>query len=230
MRRLLVLLLLAPALHAAEVRVFAAASLTNVLRDIAARYEKSSPDRVVFNFAGSSVLERQIEEGAPADIFISADEEKMNRLERRGLINRRSRVSVLSNTLVIVGNGDLLRAASIALAEPSSVPAGIYAREWLMKKRLWERVKSKVIPTENVRAALAAVESGNADSAIVYRTDALIAKHARVALEVPRDEGPRISYPFALTSDATPAARRFFAYLTSPAALEIFRRHGFLTR
>ena len=213
-------MLIAPALHAAEVRVFAAASLTDVLRDIAARYERTSPDRIVFNFAASSVLERQIEEGAPADIFVSADEEKMDRLDRQHLIV--SRKSVLSNTLVIAGERDLLRSKSIALAEPSSVPAGIYARKWLMKRGLWDRVKSKVIPTENVRAALAAVRAGNADSAIVYKTDA----PDGFAIT----DGPPISYPFALTPDAGEPAKRFFAYLTSRAALEIFRRYGFLIR
>ncbi len=229
MRRLLLLsLLIAPALHAAEVQVFAAASLTDVLRDIAAQYERSSSDRIVFNLGGSSILERQIEEGAPADLFLSADEEKVNRLQRLGLIE--TRMSVLSNTLVIVGQRDLLAAHSIALAEPSSVPAGIYAREYLTKLGIWDRVKSKVIPTENVRGALAAVESGNADTAIVYKTDALMSRHVRIAYEVPRTEGPAISYPFALIAGAPPAARRFFAYLTSRPALEVFHRYGFLTR
>ncbi len=230
MRRLLIALLIAPALHAAEVRVFAAASLTDALRDIAAQYERTSPDRIVCNLGGSSLLERQIEEGAPADLFLSADEEKMNRLQRLGLIDAKTRVSVLSNTLVIVGQRDLLRAHSIALAEPSSVPAGIYAREYLTKFGIWERVKSKVIPTENVRGALAAVESGNADAAIVYKTDALISKRARIAYEVPRAAGPAISYPFAVIANAESpdAARRFLAYLTSRPALEIFQRYGFV--
>ncbi|HSP14006.1 MAG TPA: molybdate ABC transporter substrate-binding protein [Thermoanaerobaculia bacterium] len=230
MRRLLLALLIAPALHAAEVRVFAAASLTDALRDIAARYERLSPDRIVVNLGGSSLLERQIEEGAPADLFLSADEEKMDRLQRRGLIDRKTRVSVLSNTLVIVGKRDLLNARTIAIAEPSSVPAGIYAREYLMRTGIWDRVKAKVIPTENVRGALAAVEAGNADSAIVYRTDALMARRTRIAYEVPRAEGPAISYPFAVTANAESrdAARKFLAYLTSRPALEIFQRYGFL--
>jgi molybdate transport system substrate-binding protein len=230
MRRLLIALLIAPALHAAEVRVFAAASLTDALRDIAGQYQRSSSDRIVFNLGGSSLLERQIEEGAPADLFLSADEEKMNRLQRQGMIDSRSRVSVLSNTLVIVGQRDLLAAHSIALAEPSSVPAGIYAREYLTKVGIWDRVKSKVIPTENVRGALAAVESGNADAAIVYKTDVLMSRRVHVAYEVPRTDGPLISYPFAMTTNAESpeAARRFLAYLSSRPALEIFRRYGFL--
>jgi molybdate transport system substrate-binding protein len=230
MRWLLLAILAAPSLHAAEVRVFAAASLSDALRDIAAQYERTSSDRIVFNLGGSSMLERQIEEGAPADLFLSADEEKMNRLQQRGLIDPKTRVSILSNTLVIVGNRDLLRAQSIALAEPSSVPAGIYARQYLTKIGIWERVKSKVIPTENVRAALAAVEAGNADSAIVYKTDAMIARSARIAFEIPRAEGPKISYPFAMTANAESrdAARRFLAFLASRPALDVFRRYGFL--
>jgi molybdate transport system substrate-binding protein len=230
MRALLIALLFAPAVQAAEVRVFAAASLSDALRDIAATYERTSPDHIVFNLGGSSMLERQIEEGAPADLFLSADEEKMNRLQQRGLIEPNTRASVLSNMLVIVGMRDLIRAHSIALAEPSSVPAGIYARQYLTRIGIWDRVKSKVIPTENVRGALAAVEAGNADSAIVYKTDAMIAKRARIAYEIPRGDGPKISYPFAVMANAESgdAARRFLAYLTSRPALDIFRRYGFL--
>ena len=222
MRRLLIaLLLVAPLLHADEVHVFAAASLTDALREIAAKYQQISPhDEVLFNFAGSSTLARQIAEGAPADIFVSADEAQMNRVAN--FIDAQSRMSVLSNTLVIVGERDLLKAKSIALAEPSSVPAGVYARQWLTKRGLWDRVKAKVIPTENVRAALAAVEAGNADSAIVYKTD------AKNGFAI--SDGPKISYPFALTKSASAAAKRFFTYLTSPAARDVFRRFGFITR
>jgi len=248
MRRFLILavLFLAAAplarVSAAEVRVFAAASLTDALREAAAAYERQTGDRVVFNFAASSTLARQIESGAPADLFLSADEEKMDALARRGLIVPRTRSSVLSNTLVIVvpkdGGKDirtprgLLQVATLALAEPSRVPAGIYARQYLVAQGLWDLMASKVIPTENVRAALAAVESGNADAAIVYRTDALISRQVRVACEIARAEGPRISYPFALLRDAEQpaAARRLLAYLRSKAALAIFARYGFLTR
>ncbi|MFP5246943.1 MAG: molybdate ABC transporter substrate-binding protein [Thermoanaerobaculia bacterium] len=217
---------------AAEIRVFAAASLTDALREIGTAYERHSGDRVTFNFAASSTLARQLEEGAPADLFLSADEEKMDRLARRGLIVGTTRVSILSNTLVIVGTRNLLQARTIALAEPSRVPAGIYARQYLQKEGLWERVARKVVPTENVRGALAAVEAGNADAAIVYRTDALRSRRARIAYEVPRERGPHISYPFAMLRDAPQpaAAQRFLAYLRSKAALDVFARHGFLVR
>ena len=227
---------------AGEVLVFAAASLTDALQEIAASYEKSSGDKVLLNLAASSILARQIQEGAPADLFLSAGEEAMDQLAARGLLLAGTRRSVLSNTLVIVvPSGSKLKIASpqdlagprvraLALAEPQSVPAGIYAREYLQGKGLWRAVAAKVIPTESVRAALAAVESGNAEAGIVYKTDAGISKKVRIAYEVPRAEGPKISYPFAVIagSKQQAAARRFLAYLESPAALEVFRKYGFL--
>lgn len=226
-----------------EILVFAAVSLTDALQEIAAAYEKSSGDRILLNLAASNLLARQIQEGAPADLFISADEAKMDQLEKRGLVLAGSRKSVLSNTLVIVVPVEsTLRIASpqdlasskvraLALAEPQSVPAGIYAKEYLRSQRLWSKVSDKVVPTESVRAALAAVESGNIEAGIVYRSDARISKKVRVAYEVPRAEGPKISYPFALIagSKQRKAARKFLAYLESPASLEVFRKYGFLT-
>ena len=236
MRRLFLLALLfaATTLGAAEVRVFAAASLREAVEEIARGYE---PDEIVFSFGASSMLARQIEEGAPADLFLSADEAKMNALVKRGVV--RQRASILSNSLVVVvpksggknvgSPRQLPSLGRIALAEPSSVPAGIYAREWLERLGLWDRVKPNVIPTGNVRSALAAVASGNVDAAIVYKTDARISNEVRVAYEVPRAETPGISYPFGIVND-TPAARRFFAYLRSKAALAVFARHGFIIR
>jgi molybdate transport system substrate-binding protein len=221
-------LLIAGTLSAAEVRVFAAASLREALEEIAAGYKG---DEIVFSFGASSTLARQIQEGAPADLFLSADEEKVNALRKRGLIVASS--SVLSNSLVIVVPNDapprrLVDMRAIALAEPFSVPAGIYARLYLQRIGLWERLQSKIIPTDNVRSALAAVESGNVDAAIVYKTDARIAKHVRVAFVVPREQAPKISYPFALVKGARPAAQRLLAYLRSKAALDVFTKHGFV--
>ncbi|HYC89722.1 MAG TPA: molybdate ABC transporter substrate-binding protein [Thermoanaerobaculia bacterium] len=224
--RFVLLLLLALPLSAAEVRVLAAASLTDALQEIARAYEKQSGDRIVFSFGASNLLARQIAAGAPADLFLSADEASMNRVQTS------VRVNVLSNTLVVIGKPirrprDLVNLKSIALAEPSSVPAGIYARQWLERLRLWDAVKPKVIPTDNVRSALAAVASGNADAAIVYKTDARISKKVRVTYVV-RD-GPRITYPFAVLRGAEQpaAARRFLAYLRGKPALDTFARHGF---
>src|SRR4029077_6557913 len=120
----------------------------------------------------------------------------------------------------------------VAVAEPQSVPAGIYAKEYLEKLHVWDRITDKLVPTENVRAALAAVESGNAETGIVYKTDALISKGVRVAYEVPAREGPDISYPSAVlaSSKDQAAAQRFLDYLQSPPAQEIFRRYGFLLK
>ena len=230
LRPLLLLLLALPLpLHAAEIRVLAAASLTDALQEIAKSYEQRTGDRIVFSFGASSMLARQIAAGAPADLFLSADERSMNRVQTS------VRASVLSNSLVIVGDlrithpRDLLRAKSIALAEPSSVPAGIYARQWLERVGLWKALQPKVIPTDNVRAALAAVASGNADAAIVYRTDARIAKRVRVAYAVPRAQTPHIAYPFAVLRDADQpqAARRFFDHLRGKPARDTFARYGF---
>ena len=116
----------------------------------------------------------------------------------------------------------------LALGDPEAVPAGIYARQWLEKRGLWERLRDRVVPTLDVRAAFAAVESGNADAGIVYRTDAAISKRVRVALEVPEAEAPRIVYAAALLATARgPAARVFFEHLRSPVARGVFERVGF---
>ncbi len=242
--RLLVLLLaaaLAPAASAGEVSVFAAASLTDALKEIGIAYEKSGGDRVVFNFAASNLLGRQIAEGAPADLFLSADEATMDRLEKGGHVVPGSRKSLLSNRLVVVVPFDSSlemktiadlaapRVRALALAEPQTVPAGIYAKQYLQSQKLWSRVIDRVVPTENVRAALAAVEAGNVDAGIVYKTDAGISKKVKVAFEVPAAEGPRISYPLALVAESPrlDAARRFLACLESPDGLAVFKRFGF---
>lgn len=245
MKRLALLLCIPlwPALaFAANVRVSAAASLTDVLQEIAPAYEKQSGDGIIFNFGSSSMLARQIDEGAPADLFISADELKMDQLQQRGLIVKKSRRSILSNTLVIIVPGDSrLKITSpmdladdgirnVAVAEPQSVPAGIYAKQYLRKLRVWDRITYKVIPLDNVRAALAAVESGNAETGIVYKTDALSSRAVRIAYEVPRSEGPAISYPAAVVAESSQqaAAQRFLDYLQSPPAQALFRKYGFL--
>lgn len=222
--------------------VFAAASLSDALKEIVTAHEKSTGDIVRLNLGASSTLARQVEEGAPADLFFSADEAQMDRLVARGLIRTNTRVTRLSNTLVIVLSAEnampfpsatsLTNPAirRIALAEPKTVPAGVYAREFLIAQKLWSAVEPKVIPTANVRAALAAVESGNVEAAIVYQTDARISKKVRVAHEVPLAEGPRIRYPVAVTRDApnAPAAERFLQFLNSPEADHAFERFGFI--
>lgn len=244
MKKLLIALalMMTAGAHAATVRISAAASLTDVLQEMAPIYEKQTGDTLLFNLGASSMLARQIQEGAPTDVFISADEAKMDQLQRQHLIVNASRRSILSNTLVIVvPNDSRLKIASpadlagrsvktIALAEPSAVPAGIYAKQYLRKIGLWPNVVGKVIPTENVRSALAAVESGNADAGIVYATDALVSKGVRVAYEVPVAEGPNISYPVAIVSDSRDkaAAERFLQFLQSRTAVDLFRKYRFL--
>ena len=230
-------------LAAGEITVFAAASLSDALRELAAMHQKANGDTVRLNLGASSLLARQIKEGAPADLFLSADEAKMDDLARAGLIDATSRRSLLSNSLVIVVAADSkLKLASaqdlasaevhrLAVAEPETVPAGIYAREYLQKLGLWEAVAGKTVPTENVRAVLAVVESGNADAGFVYRTDALISKEVRIAYDVPRGDGPRVSYPAAvIKGGANPAgAARFLAWLASPAGKSVFAKYGFIT-
>jgi len=223
--------MLATLLLAATIRVSAAASLMDALGEIARSYKK---DAIVFNFGASSLLARQIIEGAPADVFISADEIQMDRLQQRGLIA--SRKNILSNTLVIVvpadsriairSPNDLVAIRRIALAQPDSVPAGVYAKEWLTRAGIWERVAPNVIPTENVRSALAAVESGNVDAGVVYATDT--SRKVRIAYRV--TNGPTIAYPAAVLTQARDraAAQRFLDYLQSDPARQVFRRYGFL--
>lgn len=229
--------------YAAEIHVYGAASLTDVLTEIGQHSQKETGDQMIFNFAASSVLAIQIQEGAPADIFFSADEAKMNILEKKKLIVPETRKSLLSNTLVIVVPEDSkLKLSSakdlvnvkgyIAIAEPKTVPAGIYAKEYLNKIGLWSKVIDHLVPTENVRAALLAVELGNAEAGIVYKTDAEISKRTKVAFEVPLEEGPKISYPVAVVSGSKDieAAKKALSYIESDAALEIFKKYKFLVQ
>src|SRR5262245_43698999 len=229
--------------NAAEVNVYAAASLTDVLKEIAAGYEKQSSDKIVFNFGASSLLARQITERAPADIFFSADEAKMDDLQKAGLIVNDTRRDMLSNSLVIVVPNDsklaidspdelIAKTQKIAIADPRAVPAGIYTKEYLAGLGLWEKLESKIVPTENVRAALAAVESGNVDAGFVYRTDADISKKVKIAFGVPSEKGPTIRYPIALLKEAKnkTAAEGFLRYLESDNARKVFERYGFIVK
>lgn len=234
--------LLAFGARAAQLTVHAAASLTDAMKEIAPAYEKLSHDTIRLNFDASSILVRQIEEGAPADIFLSADEAKMDELQKKHFLAPGTRRSLLGNTLVIVVPSDsnlpIHSAADlasnpgikkIALAQPSTVPAGIYSKEYLTRIGLWAKLSAKVIPTQNVRAALAAVESGNVEAGFVYKTDALISKKVKIACEIPIAEGKKISYPVAALAGSSdlPAAKKFLAYLESEPALAVFRKFGF---
>jgi molybdate transport system substrate-binding protein len=238
------LCLLTASLRATDVAVFAAASLTDALREIARDYQKQSGDKIVFNLAASSFLARQIEGGAPADIFFSADEAKMDGLQSKGLIVKETRKSRLSNSLVVVvakEQGAAVKSAAdlasskvkhLALAEPNTVPAGIYAKEYLTKQKLWVAVEKKVIPTENVRAALSTLEAGNAEAGIVYKTDAGISKKIQIVYEVSAEDSPAISYSMALLKEAKQpeAAKKFLTYLGSAEAGRVFQKFGFIVR
>jgi molybdate transport system substrate-binding protein len=232
------LALAAPAV-AEDVNVYAAASLTDCLREVTRGFEKDTGHKVVFNFGASNDLARQIKAGAPADVFFSADKAQMDGVEAAGLVRRQDRVDLLSNTLVAVvptgstarvaGPWDLLTVRRVAVADPQGVPSGVYARTWLESIGLWDQVKPKVVPTLDVRAALAAVESENADVGIVYRTDAAISKRVKVAFEVQREQGPAIVYPLApLAGSKKPATSQLVRHLTSAAARETYARYGFV--
>lgn len=230
------------AVQAAEITVFAAASLSDALKEVAPLYTRASGHSVHFNLGGSGGLARQIREGAPADVFFSADEFRMEQLQREGQLLKGTRRNVVANTLVLVAPADgTLSVTSLAeldapairrlaTGEPATVPAGAYAKAHLEKRGLWGRLSAKILPLDNVRAVLATVEAGNADVGLVYRTDALISKKVRVLLEIPADEEPAIVYPVAIVKASKHAqvARGFVAFLVSDEARAIFARHGFL--
>jgi molybdate transport system substrate-binding protein len=224
------------------ITVSAAISLTDVLSDLAKAYAAQGGGPVIFNFAGSNTLSRQILNGAPADLFVSADDAQMDVVERAGGLAPGTRAVLVANVLAIATAPD--RAAFIrdnfnrappeirrlAIGDPAAVPAGVYARQYLEMKGLWKAYESRVVPTANVRAALVAVESGSADAAIVYATDLASARSAVAAFVVPQDQGPRIVYPAAIVaSSRNPAeAARFLSFLRGAEAAAIFERYKFL--
>ena len=223
---------------AADITVFAASSLADAVSEIGRAYEAASGHHVSFNFGASSDLARQIQAGAPAEVFFSADEAQMDGLERAGLVRRAERADVLSNTLVVVVPASAprrLRTAAeiasfsrLALADPQAVPAGVYARAYLESLGLWSALADRIVPTLNVRAALAAVESENVPAAIVYKTDAAGSRRASIAFEVPREAGPRIVYVIAPLAGASAPARTFAAELASSRAARVYEKLGFI--
>ncbi len=231
-----------PAASADNIVVSAAASLTDALKEIGRMYQSKSKNRVTFVFASSSTLARQIEAGAPADVFFSADVQTMNALERNGRLEPGTRKQLLSNQLVIIvpadkptlvnSPEDLLdpRVRRIALAEPSSVPAGVYTKAYLESLGLWDKVKPKVVPVLDVRATLASVESANVEAGLVYKTDAASSKRVKTVFEVPIGKGPKIIYPVAILkeSKSKAAAKEFLNVMVSPSGADVFRRYGFV--
>ena len=239
MKRWLALgLLIALPAQAEGLLVFAASSTTDALTELAARFKASTGQEVVCSFGASSDLARQILKGAPADVFLSADSARMDSLVVAHRVSPSEVVVLLTNQLVVivpsqssatvVGARSLSALRRIALADPVAVPAGVYARQWLEGQHLWESLKDRIVPTLDVRAAREAVATGNADAAIVYRTDLAGGRPVRLAYRVPVEQGPSIRYPIARLADSTQrSAADFIAFLQGDQGRRTFEALGF---
>jgi molybdate transport system substrate-binding protein len=229
---------------AEEITVFAAASLTTALAEIETAFEAVSGNGIVVSAAGSSVLARQIQQGAPADIFISASTDWMDRLEADGLVEPGTGFDLLGNRLVLVSHGKagiapveigpdldlsaLLGDGRLAMALVDSVPAGVYGKAALESLGLWEDVEERVAQADNVRAALAFVATGEAPLGIVYATDATASDKVTVIGTFPQDSHPPIVYPVdGLANRDGPGEAAFLDFLRGPEARAIFERQGF---
>jgi molybdate transport system substrate-binding protein len=222
--------------------VFAAASLADALEETGAAWEARHPEEpVAFNFAGSNDLARQIAAGAPADLFVAADRERLAAAERADL---GAAVALLGNDLVVVapagsgatvaGAGDLLAFERLGVADPEGVPAGVYARRWLESEGVWEELRDRLVPALDVRANLAAVASGSVPAGVVYATDAASSARVEVLYRVPRGRAPRVVYWAAPVRDTgedaydrRERAERLLDFLAGPEAKAVFERRGF---
>lgn len=239
----LVLLRALPATAQEQVTVFAAASLTTALEAVARAYRARGGGPVRFSFASSSTLAKQIENGAEADLFASADEPWMTYLADRGRVEAATRTSLLGNALVLITPADrprkvdirpgfdlagLLGAERLATGDPAHVPVGRYAQQALHALGVWDAVAPKLARADNVRAALLLVERGEAPFGIVYATDAAASRRVAVAGTFPRGSHPPIRYPFAIVAGRDrPEVRRFHAFMQDAEAQSIFRGAGF---
>jgi len=236
---------LAEAQPAAPVTVFAASSLTDSLNTVASAYQAKTGIKVTLSFGASSTLARQIEQGARADLFLSADIDWMDYLQKKGLIADATRKDLLGNRLVLIAAADAKPAPRIApgfdlagalgdrrlaLADPASVPAGRYAKAALTSLGVWDKIAPKVAQAENVRVALEYVARGEAPYGIVYATDAKVAPKLRIAGVFPESSHPPIVYPAALTKTASPGAKAFLEFLGGAQARAIFEKAGFIPR
>jgi len=226
-----------------EPLIFAAASLKNALDDIAAQWQRESGKKVIISYAASNTLIKQIEQGAPADMFISADLDWMDYGQEHNLINVQTRSNLLSNKIVLVAPKDAtfalniargfdlaaaLKGGRLAMANVDAVPAGKYGKAALEKLGAWDGVKDKIAQADNVRAALLLVSRGEAPLGIVYQTDAASEPAVKIVGTFPEDSHPPITYPIALTKSSTNSdARAFLSYVRSPAARPAFERQGF---
>ena len=229
--------------RAGEVTVFAAASMKNAMDEIAAGFAEETGHTATVSLAGSSALARQIQQGAPADVYISANVGWMDTLEDEGLIDPDSRFDLLNNAIVLIAHGPdaapleigpeldlsgLLGEGRLAMALVEAVPAGIYGKASLETLGLWDRVAPKVAQANNVRAALALVSTGEAPLGIVYATDAVADDRVSVVGTFPADSHPPIVYPAAALSESgNPLKSTFLDYLRGDAAREAFERQGF---
>jgi len=226
----------------ADLVVSAAASLAEPLQELAARYAERAPGTELhLNFGSSGTLQRQIELGAPTDVFVSAGRRQMDELVEGGWVDAAYRATLLTNRLVVVAAaerdetlagleelaGDAWR--TVAIGEPETVPAGAYAREALQSAGVWEALGPKLLPAKDVRQALVYVETGNADAGLVYATDAASSSKVRVAYEVPAGLHEPIEYPIGVAagSERPEAARALYEYLRGAEAADVFRRYGF---
>jgi molybdate transport system substrate-binding protein len=221
--------------------VFAAASLKNALDDIAAKWKDNGAGTVGASYASSSTLAKQIEQGAPADVFISADTQWMDYVNKKSLVetphdllgNRLVLISAKDNPLTLeikpgLKLAEVLGDGRLAVGDPSNVPAGIYAKEALTKLKIWDSVQPKLAPAADVRAALTLVSRGEAPLGIVYETDAKVDPKVRIAAVFPEDSHKPIVYPVAVVKTSKNAnAAKFVAFLSGPAAKEIFVKYGF---
>ena len=238
---LLVASLMATAAHAAPVTVFAAASLKNALDEVGAEYEKAGWE-ARFSYAASSAIARQIEQGAPADVYVSADSDWMNYLAERKLVVAASRRDLLTNRLALIAPADskvalkvgkgmplakALGSGRLAVAGPD-VPAGKYAKASLTALGAWDSVAGKLVQAENVRAALQFVARGETPLGIVYDTDAKVERKVRIVGLFPDGSHPKIVYPAAVVaSSKNPDAAKFLAFMRTPKAAAVFRKYGF---
>lgn len=242
---LILLLLLAPlSARAQGLTVFAAASLTDAMKAIAAVWTRQGHAAPKFSFAASSTLAQQIEQGAPANLFASADEKWMDYLAKKDLIAADTRRDLLGNDLVLIvpasqkrqvriGPGFDLAAllgpnGRLSVGDPAHVPAGIYAEQALRRLNVWNSVAGRLAPAPDVRSALLMVERGETPAGIVYGTDAAVTKAVAIAGVFPADSHDPVTYPFAVTKAGdTPEARAFLAFLSGPQARDIWVRAGF---
>lgn len=237
---LLSLVLITPSL-AAEVRLSVAASMTDAVKELVATYEQKAKDvKVLPNFASSGALAKQIAQGAPADLYISANPKWMNYLVEKKMIPAEGVQTFAYNSLVLVGKKglavakfeDILKLQRIAIGSPKSVPAGQYAQQALQAAGLYGKVQPNLILAKDVRQALMYADRGETDGAFVYKTDALLAQNAVILLEVPQSLYNEVTYPIAVTAEGLkkPEATAFLDYLKTGEAATILKKYGFVVR